>query len=473
MGTIASERCLPLHRQARGARWAAGGPRRQRGQALVLGLVLLFAGLLSLFFLFSSGQVSASKQRLTNAADAAAYSAAVWRARVLNFHAYANRAIVAQEVAVAQAVTLTSWSKYFENFTITARRLASAWPPAAAVLAVVAKVAGTARNLTESSAADEIPLRAAPSLGYKALLQRSQETLQLAADTFGLGAVANEVVRANDPGFFAFALGDGGAFNGFTRRYASDADRTRLRDVVIDSLDGFVGGPRRDDVRLLPLPSGCFGSTFDMSRWFQWWRKRGGTALTPDLERWEAVDTGSVHDYRRRRGFFSSSCRQVESLVVGWGAAEATDAAPLYAVQANTGDTWDNAAATWRASAEISGYGYTGFERYGGIERVRELDYARLGDARFPVSQVVVLARSDGARVRSANTLNVGTGRLRLFERFAGDRLWAMAVGEVYFRRPPGAPDRIEYASLYSPYWQARLAEPDSMQRAAAVAYVR
>ncbi len=81
---------------------ASGSRRRQRGQALVLALVLMFAGLLGLFFMFSTGQVSASRQRLTNAADAAAYSAALWRARVLNFHAYANRAIVAQEAAVAR-----------------------------------------------------------------------------------------------------------------------------------------------------------------------------------------------------------------------------------------------------------------------------------------------------------------------------------------------------------------------------------
>ncbi len=50
-----------------------------------------------------------------------------------------------------------------------------------------------------------------------------------------------------------------------------------------------------------------------------------------------------------------------------------------------------------------------------------------------------------------------------------GDR--CVRVGEVYFRRPPGTPDRIEYASLYNPYWQVRLAEPTIAQRAAAVAY--
>lgn len=445
--------------------------RAQRGQALVLALVLMFAGLLGLFFMFGTGQVSATKQRLNNAADAAAYSAALWRARVLNFHAYSNRAIVAQEVAVAQAVTLASWAKYFEHFTTNAQVLATGWPAVAPVLSAAASVATTARELTERTAADEIAARAAPDLGYKTLLQRSQEALQLAADTFGLGAVANEVVRANDPGFFAFALGDSGAFNRFTRRHASDDERRRLQAVVNDSLDRFVKGPRSDDLRLLLLPSSCFGTTSNVDRWFRRWRKRGGTEMSPDLERWQAVDTGSIHDYRRR-GFLSSGCRQREWLPVGWGAAEATDHAPLNMVTGNPGDTLDNAVATLFASVEMSGSGYPGFERYSGIERVRELDYAALADQRFPVTQVVVLARAEAERARTANTLNVGTGRLRLFEKFAGNRVWAMSVGEVYFRRPPGAPERIEYASLYNPYWQVRLAEPTAAQRAAAMAYV-
>ncbi len=445
--------------------------RGQRGQALVLALVSMFAGLLGLFFLFGTGQVSAGKQRLNNAADAAAYSAAVWRARVLNFHAYANRAIVAQEVAVAQAVTLTAWAKYFERFTDNARVLATAWPPAAPVLSAAASVAATARDLTERTASDEIAARAAPGIGYKSLLQRSQEVLQVSADSFGLGAVANEVARANDGRFFAFALGDAGAFGNFTRRHVSDVDRLRLQGVVDDSLDPFVKGPRRDDLRLLLLPSSCFGRSTSVSRWFRWWRKRGGTELTPDLERWQAVDTASIHDYRRRG--WLSGCRQREWLPVGWGSAEATDSAPQNAVSGQGGQTWDNAAATWMAAASMAGQSHPGFERYSGIERVRDLHYAALPDARFPVTQVVVLARSEGRDVRTAGALGVGIGRLSLAERFAGDRLWAMAVGEVYFRRPPGPSSRIEYASLYNPYWQARLAEPTSAQRAAATAYVR
>lgn len=453
----------------------------QCGQTLVLALVLLFAGLVALFFLFSTGQVVATKQRLVNAADAAAWSAALWRARVLNFHAYANRAIVAQEVAVAQAVTLVSWAKYFERFTGNASTLAAAWPPAAPVLQAAAAVARSARELTELTAAEEIRVRASPSVGYKSLLARSQEVLQLAADSFGLGAVANEVVRANDPAFFAFALGDSGAFSGFTRRFASDADRARLRDVTIGSLDPFVRGPRRDDLRLLLLPSSCFGRTTSVDRWFRWWRKRGATEMAPDLERWQAVDTASIHNWRRS-GLFGTRCRQREWMPVGWGAAQASDGTSSIALPesagtsssillGNTGGTLDNRLATALAESGIAGDGYAGFDQYSGIERVRELNYGALDDERFPVSQVVVLARAEAGRVRTANVLDVGVGRLRLLESFAGNRLWAMAVGEAYFRRPPGAPERIEYASLYSPYWQARLAEPSDAQRAAAVRY--
>ena len=37
-------------------------------------------------------------------------------------------------------------------------------------------------------------------------------------------------------------------------------------------------------------------------------------------------------------------------------------------------------------------------------------------------------------------------------------RLGAVSAAEVYFRRPPQADMRTEFASLYSPYWQVRLA---------------
>jgi hypothetical protein len=295
--------------------------------------------------------------------------------------------------------------------------------------------------------------------------------LHRSADTFGMGAVANEIARANDSRFFAFAMSDAGSFQRFTRTWSSDPDRERLQKVVLGALDRFTAGPRSEDLRLLLLPSSCVGRTFDLDKMFHWYRKRGGTVMT-GLERWEAVDTGSIHDWRPRR--FFGSCRDRESLPLGWGAAEAATGSALQGVLvAMPGNTSDNGTATLLAQFEMSGRGYAGFGAYDGIARIRDLNYAALDNPRYPLTRVAVLARMEARSARTADALNLGTGRLRLFDRFAGNRLWSLSSAEVYFRRPPGAPARIEYASLYSPYWQARLSEPTSAERAAAASDVR
>ena len=79
--------------------------------------------------MFSVGQVINDKVRLVNAADAAAFSAAQWQARSLNYQAYLNRAIVANEVAIAQMVSLRSWSRYMDRTISNASRIGSFVPP--------------------------------------------------------------------------------------------------------------------------------------------------------------------------------------------------------------------------------------------------------------------------------------------------------------------------------------------------------
>ena len=360
----------------------------------------------------------------------------------------------------------------FEAFTGTAAALSAAYPPVGAVLALSADLARTTAAITEQTASEEIAARST----YKQMLGTSQEILQRSVDTFGLGAVANEVARANDRRFFAFALPEEQNFAGTTRRYGGD-DRARLKSVVDDSLDDFVAGPRGRDLTLLLLPSLCFGNPLvDPSKWFQQLRKRGGTVMTPEFERWEAGDTMSVHDWRPRSGLFGfRGCRSAENIPLGWGAAEAAvDAQQLEGrLLGDPGGVSENALATALAEETMQARNSAGFAAYSGIAEVRELDYASLANPRFPVNSVAVLARVDADDVRTANVLNVGVGRLRLSENYAGNRLWSLAAAELYFRRPADDSGLIEYASLYNPYWQVRLVEPSAGQRAAALAYVR
>ena len=94
----------------------SAGCRRQGGQALVFSLFTASLVILALFAMYSMGSRVIEKIRLQNTADSAAYSSAVAEARDYNFSAYTNRAMVANQVAVAQFVGLTSWMRNMSSF---------------------------------------------------------------------------------------------------------------------------------------------------------------------------------------------------------------------------------------------------------------------------------------------------------------------------------------------------------------------
>lgn len=434
----------------------------QRGQVLVLCLAMLIIGAGAMTLMFSASQVITTKARLVQAADASAYSAAAWRARVFNYIAYSNRAIIAQEVAVAQAITLYSWSRYFERFTQNVNGIATAYPPAAAITRAIADAAGLAREATGITARQEIRLRDAPRVGYKTLLQHSQRVLRTAAGTFGASAVALEVAKATDERFFAFSLPDGDAYNNMTRRYESDDDRQRLKSLVLESMDPFTAGPRGENQTLI-LPASCLLLSPSPSDWFQRYRKRGGTVLADDgLERWEAADTGSIHDSRRSR--FSGLCRRKEVLPMGWGAAEIVDDPGVRRLTENPGDVQYNRRASENNTRDFRQDEAASFQGTG-IARVFDLNYQNFADSRYPTSRVAVLASVSTDRIKTSDRAGAAAGSLRFPVSVPGGKLWALAAAEVYFRRAPGAPQRTEFASLLSPYWQPRLVPPSHAER--------
>lgn len=89
--------------------------RAQRGQALVFTTIVMLVVMLALVTMYSMGQLTTAKMKLQNTADAAAYSAALAQARDYNFSAYTNRAMVANQVVIAQLVGLTSWARNYND----------------------------------------------------------------------------------------------------------------------------------------------------------------------------------------------------------------------------------------------------------------------------------------------------------------------------------------------------------------------
>ncbi len=84
---------------------------RQRGAALLLGIVLLGVIALAWRERTSLAQLFMAKQTLNQATAAAALTAAQFHARRLNAHAFLNRTMVAHRVAMAHLITIASAEK--------------------------------------------------------------------------------------------------------------------------------------------------------------------------------------------------------------------------------------------------------------------------------------------------------------------------------------------------------------------------
>jgi len=450
-------------------------PHGARGQALVLGLTLLIVCGLGLFYAFSSGQAAIGRARLINATDAAAYSAGLVRARAMNWYAYTNRAIVANEVAIAQAATMVSYARFLERLTDNVEDVARYFPYVGQIAAALEEVAHYASELTRYTADVEVPVRS----GHVAALAMSQEAMLMATNAFSLSQVATEVARANDRRFFAHALAAdvSGEASDLTRRYEG-ADRKRLRDVIVASLDPFSTN-RDNDIEVPGLPCGP-----KLAR-------RGATEMIRDhdtdtFDRWQAYDTLSLHLPR----FLSCGTREV--LPLGWGAAEVArdpkgeldslsgaDGGPT---GGDSPGAISNPAASRSKRANPRAYEEASEEiwvarGYRGLPATRELDYqgsqALKDNPRYPVTRVAIVGRTNGlGPIATAQAAGHGRGRVQPIDRFARGRMTAIATAEIYFRRPPQPLERGEYASLYSPYWQVRLVEtPVAWRLAAAEAF--
>ena len=108
---------------------------------MVFTLALLACLATATLFVYESGRLVTQKRRLIDSADAAALSAAIFEARVLNFESYMNRAIVANQAAMAQSVSLRSWLAYMTRTVDRANRITRFVPgPLAAIIQRISSV---------------------------------------------------------------------------------------------------------------------------------------------------------------------------------------------------------------------------------------------------------------------------------------------------------------------------------------------
>jgi hypothetical protein len=453
-------------------------PCRQRGQALIYGLFVLTGGLAALFFLFNTGQLSREKTKLVNTADAVAYSAGLMHARTLNFQAYTNRAMMANTVAIAQLVSLSSWVQYVDSTATYGFMLGdpSRYVPyypsylltqtQGAILDMALVESGMLEKLAKVS--DDIirqELMTAQHIAYQGLELARQSVMNDVANANYLndGSIVVEPMLATTT-----------AFQDFVKRYKGE-ERTRFAEVaeIAAKRDGFQRRRSWMLPALYPLCSGAIA----MGR-TDWIDRRGGTELI-GFDEWKAVDTISEKRWapKNKTDVF---CQALNEHPSGWGAQSAADQSSS---SLNPTD-YDssllvNPAATLAAVASSDSWGYSG------IPDFYDLTESMLNSDDPKLIFAVRLRREKSQTVTSEGQSAIEiTPRLNAYQASlaGGNDLVAVSASEVYFQRPDmdancsdgsfmgrgncyGRVDvgrAREIGSLFNPYWHVRLIQHDS-----------
>ena len=329
---------------------------RQRGQILILATLFITAIMAVVFGLFQSGWSTTEKTRLQTVADAASYSAAVLQARDLNYQAHMNRAMVANQTLVGQAVAMSSYLQvnqqmwyWLENAGDVAQYIPYIGPLLSKATDGAQTLFGTMNKAIQRAGKDFTTATNVTNIW----ISKATQAWHLATVASTLPLV-DDVVTRNDPTIKIPALGllwlgldikklaDVVQRSSLTRaeqqgkkgtdRMAAD----QFRQVIMDSTDAFTRNRSRNfwDMNLLIFRAKM--------------TQVGGTELgvAPGKKlpyySWSAVDTVSLHT----KGSFCwfRKCKWKESVPVAWG-RQATWHKDTFRWQ-GTAQNWNGAATT-------------------------------------------------------------------------------------------------------------------------------
>lgn len=456
----------------------------QRGQATVY--IVVFVGVLGLAvaYVYNAFQVVNQKTKLQNTVDAAAYSVAVVEARDLNFKAYTNRAMVANQVAIGQAVSLTSWIRFLEVSSENIADATSFIPYVSSATAAIENIVAGIKDVMEPA------LQAAATAidGVISLLQASQQAMH-AATLLVATETLKEVVKKNDPDVDTSLTLSHAALmstyinnhNNFSRRFDPDTVRSgsgnnnyyrhkarldEFRATTVKSTDGFT----RDRSRPMPiLPK---TSTFPV----QWDVRRGGGSNMVGEESdapygsWIAMDTLSIHERNFRCSFSGCRWRSWNEIIpVGWGAAK--NARGSEDIDFDDFKKTEHYRSSWDINRYSSNFAANEYQDEDEVEM--GLDYFGLRSfydltldglmTKAPGIKVILSKPKEHIRTTKRIRTNTGSLNIEAFNGMHEEKLSAFAHAIPWYARandyePVQRTNKSrEYGNLYNPYWQARL----------------
>uniref|UniRef100_UPI00262A5CE4 Tad domain-containing protein n=1 Tax=Acidiferrobacter sp. TaxID=1872107 RepID=UPI00262A5CE4 len=293
------------------------------GQALVFAVIVLLSVLAGGLVLYNSGRLVLTKMHLQNTAESTAYSGAVLVARDYNFSAYANRAIVANQVAIAQMVGLRSWARYYcltyndqcgnqqsgndlpsqIQGVVNRSEVRSIYGLWLSYYKGLSQATFQANRASDGAIAD-IANTLTGLLGKGAIGFHDAVLGDLAAGAAGQGLLAR-VMTANDPRAQISTAGKiliGDAvqnLRGFTQTYGnSTTAQTRLATVVTQGLDGFSKARGGNEWTPYPLLNPASWIPYNDQPFSVIWNSySGGTEWKTGFKTWNAMDVSSVSGF--------------------------------------------------------------------------------------------------------------------------------------------------------------------------------
>jgi len=399
--------------------------QRAAGQIAPIALFGVLIASAVLVMMFNTGHRITAKSHVANAADAAAYSGAVWTARHLNFMAYTNRAMIANHIGVGHFVSYVSWVRYIDETIGFINNFAQFIPYAGQYIEIVEEIIAEVRDFTEEQAEFAIPTMDTWNASYRAAQMEAQASLALN----NLNELMRRTAQAYDPNIRINERDDFGSMPAlvraalearilaqmasvptFVERYSADDDDGNVEELINRSVR-----VNEDATRWI---AGDRGWRFNsLMRQF---RKQGSTShsQSEDSADWEATDRLQS---RQRRLF-------------GWG-------------------SWRTIGPSADASASEFDDDYAGVPSY----------YNVSGDPDSSSLQIAAIATRRQSTVPDRTFREVGRTGAAIEERAV---IAAAAIARVEFSRPAdngfaSIGRATEYSNLFNPFWEARLAEAD------------
>ena len=495
--------------------------RAQCGQAMVFTLVFAAATALVALFLFNSGMMANAKTRLQNAADAGAYSASVLQARDHNFSAYTNRSMIANQVAVAQIVSMKS---YLEDAADTHDRMGGTILTLEAMLPSSKPAWEFAEDYpieSINSAFAAVAPIAVKGLDYLILAHQKAQDAHHSATMVEMVVVADEVVKRNNPeaaistggftvGRTAFQVKSWGNSTKQLHANNDSEEADRFADVVVSdkSTDSFTRNRTS-------IPTALWASTVTLCKLAPNYVSSftafgfvhgGGTLLSADKKRWLALDAtmgggfqtctfwypcfpaiicyfteatplidgnfglggwggglaGKDGDYGSRTGYKNNP-----TLAKHYGGALLV---PPPAIPGNIkyykgpGDTLDEAGGLQDYYRDVADFENTPTDQS-----------PEKNGAQFSVTLEVELKDEF---IRTSTKFLPDSQQLKMDPGMKSGKMKALAAAQAYFYRPTSNSfftrnswtrhdGKTEMANQFSPYWQSRLADRSNVDRAA------